>query len=145
MNKEDEKIDKNIIYLGLVSFFTDFSSSMINPILPIFIVSILHSGIDKLGIIVAFSTFISYFLRLFSGYISDCFHIVKPMVVSGYLISAISKPLFSFSTTWESVAVIKGVERLHVGHDPIDAHAREDECDKTQHSDRQHVEAGRRE
>ena len=67
--------------LGWVSFFTDMASAMINPILPIFVVLILHEGMDKLGIIVAISTFVSYALRLFSGYISDRYGVVKPLVM----------------------------------------------------------------
>jgi len=109
------KIDKNIVYLGWVSYFTDMASAMINPILPIFVVNILHEGYDKLGIIIAIATFISYALRLFSGYISDCFGVVKPLVVSGYLLSALSKPLIAFSHTYQSVAFLRGIERLGKG------------------------------
>jgi MFS family permease len=108
-------IDKNIIYLGWVSYFTDMASAMINPILPIFVVSVLHEGYDKLGFIVAVATFISYALRLLSGYISDRYGIVKPLVVSGYLLSALSKPLIAWSQSYKSVALLRGVERLGKG------------------------------
>ena len=57
-------IDKNIVMLGWVSFFTDMASAMINPILPVFVVLVLHQGMDKLGLIVALATFVSYTLRL---------------------------------------------------------------------------------
>ncbi len=109
------KIDRNVLYLGWVSFFTDMASAMINPILPIFVVSVLHEGYDKLGIIVAVATFVSYALRLVSGYISDRYGIVKPLVVSGYLLSAVSKPLIAFTHGYKSVALLKGVERLGKG------------------------------
>ncbi len=105
-------INKNIIYLGLVSFFTDFASAMINPILPIFIVVYLNEGVDKLGIIVAIATLVSYALRLVSGYISDRYGIVKPLVVAGYALSALSKPLMGFATSYKSVAVLKAFERV---------------------------------
>jgi len=39
-------INKNIIALGFVSFFTDMASSMITAILPLFIVYTLHEGCD---------------------------------------------------------------------------------------------------
>ncbi|WP_281951659.1 MFS transporter [Nitrosophilus kaiyonis] len=107
-----QKIDPNVIVLGWVSFFTDMASAMINPILPIFVVVTLHEGVDKLGIIVAIATFISYALRLLSGYISDKYGIVKPLVVSGYALSALSKPLIGFSHSYKSVAALKGLERL---------------------------------
>jgi len=92
ISNNKNKIDTNVVMLGWVSFFTDMASAMINPILPIFVVVTLHEGVDKLGIIVAIATFISYALRLLSGYISDKYGIVKPLVVSGYALSAISKP-----------------------------------------------------
>ena len=53
-------INKNIIALGFVSFFTDMASAMVTSILPIYIVYVLHQGVDKLGFIVAIATFVSY-------------------------------------------------------------------------------------
>ncbi len=110
-----KNIDKNIIMLGWVSFFTDMASAMINPILPIFVVGVLHQGYDKLGFIVAIATFISYALRLVSGYISDRYGIVKPLMVSGYALSTLSKPLIALSYGWKSVAALRGIERLGKG------------------------------
>ena len=101
--------------LGWVSFFTDMASAMINPILPLFIVIVLHEGMDKLGIIVAIATFVSYALRLFSGYIADHYGLVKPLVVGGYAFSALSKPLIGFTQGYESVAALKAAERLGKG------------------------------
>ncbi len=46
-------INKNIIALGFVSFFTDMASSMVTTILPIYIVFILHEGIDRVGFVIA--------------------------------------------------------------------------------------------
>ena len=106
------KIDKNVVALGWVSFFTDMASAMINPILPIFVVLVLHEGIDKLGIIVAVATFVSYALRLLSGYISDRYGIVKPLVVGGYALSALSKPLIGLTHGYKSIAALRATERL---------------------------------
>ena len=105
-------MNKNILYLGLVSFFTDFATAMINPILPIFVVYYLHASVEKLGYIVAIATFVSYIFRIASGYVSDRFAIVKPIVVAGYALSALSKPLLGFAHTWQSVAALRALERL---------------------------------
>ena len=105
-------INKNIIALGFVSFFTDMASAMVTTILPLYVVYILHDGVDKLGIIVAVATFVSYFFRIIFGIISDKYKIIKPFVVIGYVISAITKPLLAFATTWQSVAVLRGLERI---------------------------------
>ncbi len=88
------------------------SSNMITTLLPVFVVYVLHEGVDKLGIIIAVSTFISYAFRILFGYLSDKYQIVKPFMVSGYLLSAISKPLLAFSTSFVSVALLRGVERM---------------------------------
>ncbi len=101
--------------LGWVSFFTDMASAMVIPILPIFVVVVLDEGMDKLGIIVAISTFASYALRLVSGYISDRYGIVKPLVVGGYAFSALSKPLIGLTHGYKSVAALQVVERLGKG------------------------------
>ncbi|WP_309498525.1 MFS transporter [Sulfurovum sp.] len=108
-------IDKNVIMLGWVSFFTDMASAMIHPILPIFVVAVLHEGVDKLGVIVAVSTFVSYALRLLSGYISDRYGIVKPLVVGGYAFSALSKPLIGLTHGYQGIAGLQALERLGKG------------------------------
>jgi len=105
-------LNKTIIALGFVSFFTDMASSMVTTILPLYIVYILNDGVDKLGYILAIATFISYGFRILFGYLSDKLQIVKPFVVAGYLVSAITKPLLYFSTTWQSVALLRGTERI---------------------------------
>ncbi len=107
-----KNIDKNIVALGWVSFFTDMASSMITTILPLYIVYVLNEGVDKLGFVVAIATFVSYIFRVLFGYISDRFHIVKPFVVAGYAISAMTKPLLYFGNSWQSIAILRGVERV---------------------------------
>jgi MFS family permease len=106
------QINKNIIALGWVSFFTDMSSSIVTTLLPIYVVYILHEGIDKLGIIIAIATFISYILRILFGYYSDKYNIVKPFVVIGYFISALTQPLLAFSSTFWGIAALRGTERM---------------------------------
>lgn len=106
------EINKNIIALGLVSFFTDLASSIVNILLPIYVVYVLHEGVDKLGIIIAFATFISYAIRILFGYLSDKYNIVKPFVVVGYLLSAFTKPLFAFADTFVAITFLQGIERM---------------------------------
>ncbi len=111
-SKIQPMINKNIIALGFVSFFTDMASSMVTSILPLFIVYTLHEGVDKLGFVVAIATFISYAFRVLFGYLSDRYQVVKPFVVTGYFISAVTKPLLYVSGSWQSVATLRGVERV---------------------------------
>jgi len=105
-------INKNIVYLGWVSFFTDFASSMVTILVPVYVVFILQQGVDKLGITIAIATFVSYFFRIIFGYLSDRLCWVKPLVVSGYFISALTKPLLALTQTYQGVAAMRGLERM---------------------------------
>ncbi|MCJ7766183.1 MAG: MFS transporter, partial [Thiovulaceae bacterium] len=105
-------INKNVIWLGWTSFFTDMASSMITTLLPVFVVYVLHEGVDKLGIVIAVATFVSYAFRVIFGYLSDRLAIVKPFIVAGYLVSALSKPLLAFTHTYATTALLRGVERI---------------------------------
>ncbi len=106
------KIDKNVFYLGWVSFFTDMASAMVTTLLPVYVVFVLNEGVDKLGIIIAAATFVSYILRLVFGYLSDRYGIVKPFMVAGYALSALTKPLLAFTHSYESVAMLRALERV---------------------------------
>ena len=105
-------IDRNVVCLGWVSLLTDLASSMVTTLLPIFVVYVLKEGVDKLGIVIAVATFVSYAFRVLFGFLSDKFHTVKPFIVFGYLISAVSKPFLAFSNTYLSVVLLRGVDRM---------------------------------
>lgn len=107
-----KKVSKNIWALGWVSFFTDLATAMVKPLIPIYVVLVLNQGMDKLGYILAITTFVSYLLRWFGGWLSDKFQVTKPLLLVGYGLSATMKPLFSFATGWTSVAAISATERL---------------------------------
>ena len=103
---------KNILALGMVSFFTDTASSMVTPILPLFMVLVLAEGVDKIGFVLAITTIVSYALRFVGGYLSDKFDRNKPLLLIGYGLSSISKPFLAFAGSWQSVAALRSSERL---------------------------------
>jgi len=105
-------VNRNIVALGFVSFFTDMASAMVTSVLPIFIVYVLDQGVDKLGYVVAVATFVSYAFRILFGYLSDRLRIVKPFVVAGYLVSAVTKPMLALANSWQAVALLRGAERM---------------------------------
>lgn len=80
--------------------------------MPIFVVYVLEEGVDKLGIVIAIATFVSYAFRILFGYLSDRFQIVMPFVVAGYFISALSKPLLAYANGYSGVGLLRGVQRM---------------------------------
>lgn len=107
-----KSINKNIIALGFVSFFTDMASAMVTPLIPILVVYVLHEDVQTLSKIIAITTFASYGFRFVFGYLGDKYQKTKLFVVLGYVISAITKPLFYFAQSWQSVTVIQTTERM---------------------------------
>ena len=65
------KLPKGILVLGLVSFFTDLSSEMIYPLLPVFLSSILGAGALALGLIEGIAESTASFFKVLSGYSTD--------------------------------------------------------------------------
>jgi len=108
-------IGRNVIILGLVSLFTDVSSQMVFPLIPLFMVTILGAGAWAVGLVEGAAETTASLLKVFSGYWSDRLQKRKPFVVFGYSMSAITKPLFAAVSVWPIVLVVRIVERIGKG------------------------------
>src|SRR3989338_7002591 len=108
-------IKKNVWYLGLVSFFTDVSSEMIFPILPLFLTTVLKANMAVIGVIEGIAESASSILKLFSGWLSDRLKKKKILIFSGYGLSTITKPLLALATSWWHVLFIRFFDRVGKG------------------------------
>jgi len=68
---EKKKLPGSVIGFGFVSFFTDMSSEMVYPLLPIFLSNVLGVSAEALGLIEGIAEATASVLKTFSGYISD--------------------------------------------------------------------------
>jgi MFS family permease len=110
-----KNINKNILLLGLVSLFTDISSEMIFPILPIFLDKFLNATKTEIGFIEGLAEAFASFLKVFSGIISDKLGRKKPLIIAGYGISSFSKPLLYFANSWVFVLFVRVSDRIGKG------------------------------
>jgi MFS family permease len=106
---------RNVVSMGFVSFFTDFSTEMILGILPLFIVNNLGASRAILGSIEGSSELISYAFRLISGSLSDKLRKRKIFVLIGYGISTIIKPFFATTISWHDAFIIRAIDRIGKG------------------------------
>jgi len=106
---------RNVYAMGLVSFFTDFSTEMILGILPFFIVVGLGASRAVLGTIEGSAELVSYAFRIVSGSISDKTTKRKPFIIAGYVLSTISKPFFSASSGWLDAFAVRATDRIGKG------------------------------
>ncbi|MEW6719807.1 MAG: MFS transporter [Thermodesulfobacteriota bacterium] len=110
-----DKLPRNVIALGLVSLLTDVSSDMIVPLLPVFITATLGAGPAALGIIEGVAEATASFLKLASGAWSDRVAKKKPLVVWGYSLAAVARPLTAFAGSWLHVLLIRFADRTGKG------------------------------
>ena len=110
-----KKLDKNIFTLGLVSLFTDISSQMIYPLLPIFLSSVLGVGIVFIGLLEGIAEATASVLKVFSGWYSDKLKKRKPIIFLGYSLSTIGKPFLYLATAGWHVLVVRFIDRVGKG------------------------------
>jgi MFS family permease len=106
---------RNVTALGLVSFFTDFSTEMVLGVLPLFIISSLGASRAILGTIEGSSELTSYAFRIVSGSLSDKIGRRKIFIIAGYGLSTITKPFFAASSGWIDAFVVRFGDRLGKG------------------------------
>jgi MFS family permease len=106
---------RNVYMLGLVSLFTDLSSQMVFPLLPLFMTSVLGAGAMMVGLVEGGAEAVASILKAFSGMWSDRVRRRKPFVVAGYAMSAMAKPLFATAGSVAGVLGIRLTERIGKG------------------------------
>ncbi len=107
-NKKSGWLNRNVIGMGLTSFFSDACHEMATAILPGFL-STIGAPPSALGIIEGVSDAISSFTKLLGGWISDKFGHRKILAAFGYITTGLSKALFALAATWHLVFVGRAV------------------------------------
>lgn len=111
-NKEQRRA---VLSLGWVSFLTDVSSEMIYPLLPSFLTKALGAGPAALGWIEGVAQTTASLTQIASGAWSDRAKRRKPLVVAGYVVAAIARPLVAFARAWGHVLAIRFADRVGKG------------------------------
>jgi len=106
---------RNVMRLGYVSFFTDVSTEMILGVLPLFIVRELGGTAAILGFIEGAAEAVNYAFRVFAGVMTDKIGRRKPLVLLGYGLSSIAKPLFAVSGSWIHAFAVRVTDRVGKG------------------------------
>ena len=105
----------NVRWLSLVSLLTDMSSEMIYPLLPHFLTSVLRAGPALLGLIEGIAETTASLLKLASGWFSDRIGRRKPLVVIGYGLASVARPLIAIAVLPWQVLAIRFADRVGKG------------------------------
>lgn len=108
-------LEKNVFFLGIVSFFNDFSSEMIVSIFPAFFQSVLRAGAASLGLIEGVADALANLTKVVSGRLSDRIEHRKLLTVLGYSISVATRPFYLIVGNVLGVFGIRAVDRFGKG------------------------------
>lgn len=108
-------IPRTILALGLVSLFMDISSEMIHSLLPVFLVSVLGASALSVGLIEGVAEATALITKTFSGSLSDWIRKRKVLVLTGYTLGTITKPLFAIARGVNLVLAARFLDRIGKG------------------------------
>lgn len=108
-------LNRNIFFTGLVSFFMDFSSEMVYPLVPLFLSSVLGVPKSVIGLIEGIAESTASLLKVFSGWLSDRLGHRKWLMAAGYAISTLSRPLTATAPNWGQVLASRFMDRFGKG------------------------------
>ena len=93
----------------------DLSSELIHSLLPLFMVTVLGASTFAVGIIEGIAEATAMITKVFSGYVSDRFRKRKPLVVLGYGLAALTKPMFPLAPSLGWIVTARFVDRVGKG------------------------------
>lgn len=108
-------LSRNVVLLGVTSFFADVSGEMIYPLVPIFLTGTLGAPVAVVGLIEGIAESTASLVKLASGWISDRVGRRMPLVISGYGFAAIGKLILALATIWPVVLFARFVDRFGKG------------------------------
>lgn len=109
------RLPRGVIALGFVSLFMDMSSEMVHSLLPIYLVSVLGVSAMSVGVIEGIAEATASIVKVFSGTVSDWIGKRKPLVLLGYGLGALTKPLFPLASGLGLVLTARFVDRIGKG------------------------------
>ena len=108
-------IPRPVRLLGWASLFTDAATEMIYPLLPIYLSRVLGASATSLGIIEGVAEGVNSLLKIASGWVSDRRRERRPIVILGYALSSLARPLIAASSSWPQVLAIRALDRTGKG------------------------------
>ena len=108
-------LPRTVVVLGFVSFLNDAASEMITPLLPLFLTATLGAGPAIVGLVEGVAEATASLLKLISGRLADRGWNHKGLVLGGYSVSNLARPLIGVALGWTWVLVLRFLDRVGKG------------------------------
>src|SRR5258708_22468254 len=109
------RLPRQVKLFGWVSLLNDFASGMIYPLLPAFVTGVLGGGPQALGALDGAAEFAAAFVKLGAGRLADRVPLRGPMIVLGYFIAVVVRPVIAVTGAAWQVIGLRVVDRLGKG------------------------------
>lgn len=101
--------------LGLGSLFMDISSELVHSVLPLFMAGTLGASAALIGLVEGIAEATAAFTKVFSGALSDRLGRRKPLLLFGYSLAALTKPVFPLAHSIGWVMFARFTDRVGKG------------------------------
>lgn len=108
-------VPRTIWALGFVSLFTDLGSEIVHSLLPVLLAGTLGASVFAIGLLEGAAEALVLITKVLSGYLSDAMGKRKPLVVLGYGLATLAKPLFPLAESVSTVVMARMVDRFGKG------------------------------
>jgi len=109
------RLPRGVIALGLVSLCMDASSELVHSVLPVFLVTVLGASAITVGVLEGIAEATAAITKVFSGVLSDRWQRRKGLVLAGYGLAALTKPLFPLAESISWVLTARFLDRIGKG------------------------------
>ena len=110
-----QPLPRQVKLFGAVSLLNDFASEMVYPLLPAFVTGVLGGGAVALGALDGAADAASALVKLVSGRLADRTERRGPLIVIGYLVAVVVRPIIAFTAAAWQVVGLRVVDRLGKG------------------------------
>ncbi|MGK2942064.1 MAG: MFS transporter [Immundisolibacter sp.] len=109
------RLPRTVWVLGFASLLNDTASEMIMPLLPVFLIATLGAAPAAIGLIEGLAEATASVLKLVSGRMADRGVSPRRLVLGGYSVSNLARPLIAFAAAWPAVLVLRFFDRIGKG------------------------------
>lgn len=110
-----QSVPRAVWTLGFVSLFTDLGSEIVHSLLPVLLAGSLGASVFVIGLLEGAAEALVLVTKVFSGYLSDALGRRKPLVVLGYGLATLAKPLFPLADSVSTVVAARMIDRFGKG------------------------------
>jgi MFS family permease len=110
-----KSVPRTVWALGFVSLCMDLSSELVHALLPLYMTVVLGASMVAVGMVEGIAEATASIVKVFSGALSDRMARRKPLVVFGYALAMLSKPLFPLAGSVGLVLAARFMDRVGKG------------------------------